>query len=284
MDYLVIGDSCCDLTPELKADPHFKLIPLTLEIGSYTVVDDENFNQLDFLKRLNESTEGAKTACPSPEAFKTAFEDSDTDEIYVITISEHLSGSYQSAVVGLQMYEEDHPDSTKKIHIFNTKTATAGELYLCLSIQELKDAGKSYDEVVELIEEKISVQQIYFVLESLENLRKNGRLSAVKSFIATALNIKPIMTAIGGIIQKLDQQRGTNKAIKRMVQLAVDRAGGPEKTADMLLTIVHVNNPERAEYVKEELLKLAPFRRIVISNAMGVATVYAEESGIIISL
>ena len=182
------------------------------------------------------------------------------------------------------MYEEDHPDSTKKIHIFNTKTATAGELYLCLSIQELKDAGKSYDEVVELIEEKISVQQIYFVLESLENLRKNGRLSAVKSFIATALNIKPIMTAIGGIIQKLDQQRGTNKAIKRMVQLAVDRAGGPEKTADMLLTIVHVNNPERAEYVKEELLKLAPFRRIVISNAMGVATVYAEESGIIISL
>ena len=92
------------------------------------------------------------------------------------------------------------------------------------------------------------------------------------------------MTAIGGIIQKLDQQRGLNKAIKRMVQLAVERAGGPEKTKHMLLTITHVNNLERAEYVKEELLKLASFRRIVISNTMGVATVYAEDGGIVIAL
>ncbi len=284
MDYKVIGDSCCDLTPELQADPHFTLVPLTLEIGSYTVVDDDNFDQQDFLKRLKESEVGAKTACPSPEAFKKAYEESDSDEIYVITISEHLSGSYQSALVGLQMFEEEHPDSSKKIHVFSTKTATAGELNLCLTIQEFKEAGKTYDEVVQLVTDKISVMQIYFVLESLENLRKNGRLSAMKSFLASALNIKPVMTAIGGIIQKLDQQRGTNKAIKRMVQLAVDRAGGPERTKHMLVTITHVNNRERAEYVKEELLKLADFRRIVISDTMGVATVYAEDGGVVISL
>ncbi len=284
MDYKVIGDSCCDYTPELKADPHFSIVPLTLEIGSYTVVDDENFDQLDFLRRLKESPEGAKTACPSPEAFKSAIENSGSEEVYIITISEHLSGSYQSAVVGLQMYEEDHPESTKKIKVFNTHTATAGELNLCLTIQELKNEGKSFEEVVSFINDKIDVMQIYFVLESLENLRKNGRLSAVKSFLASALNIKPVMTAIGGIIQKLDQQRGLNKAIKRMVQLAVERAGGPERTRHMLVTISHVNNLERAEYVKEELLKLAPFRRIVITDTMGVATVYAENGGIVMSL
>ncbi|WP_036606378.1 DegV family protein [Oribacterium sp. P6A1] len=284
MDYKVIGDSCCDYTPELKADPHFSIVPLTLEIGSYSVIDDENFDQLDFIKRLKESSEGAKTACPSPEAYKKAIEDSDSDEIYIITISEHLSGSYQSAVIGQQMYEEEHPESTKKIKVFNTNTATAGELNLCLTLQELKNEGKTFDEVVSYMTDKIDVMQIYFVLESLENLRKNGRLSAVKSFLASALNIKPVMTAIGGIIQKLDQQRGLNKAIKRMVQLAVERAGGPEKTKHMLLTITHVNNLERAEYVKEELLKLASFRRIVISNTMGVATVYAEDGGIVIAL
>ena len=284
MDYKVIGDSCCDYTPELKADPHFSIVPLTLEIGSYTVTDDENFDQLDFLKRLKASSEGAKTACPSPEAFKKAIEESDSDEVYIITISEHLSGSYQSAVIGHQMYEEEHPESTKKIKVFNTKTATSGELNLCLTIQELKNEGKTYEEVVSYITDKIDVMQIYFVLESLENLRKNGRLSAVKSFLASALNIKPIMTAIGGIIHKLDQQRGLNKAMKRMVQLAVERAGGPEKTRNMLITITHVNNQERAEYVKEELLKLASFRRIVISNTMGVATVYAEDGGIVIAL
>ncbi len=284
MDYKVIGDSCCDYTPELKADPHFSIVPLTLEIGSYTVIDDEHFDQQDFIRRLKESSVGAKTACPSPEAYKQAIEESDSDEIYVITISEHLSGSYQSAVVGVQMYEEEHPDSTKKIKVFNTNTATAGELNLCLTIQELKNEGKSFDEVVSYMTDKIDVMQIYFVLESLENLRKNGRLSAMKSFLATALNIKPVMTAVSGVIQKLDQQRGLNKAIKRMVQLAVERAGGPEKTKHMLLTISHVNCLERAEYVKEELLKLAPFRRIVITNTMGVATVYAEDGGIVIAL
>ncbi|ETP73447.1 EDD domain protein, DegV family [Lachnospiraceae bacterium JC7] len=284
MDYKVIGDSCCDYTPELKADPHFSIVPLTLEIGSYTVIDDENFDQQDFLKRLKTSSDGAKTACPSPEAYMKAIENSDSDEIYIITISEHLSGSYQSAVVGLQMYEDEHPESTRKVKVFNTNTATAGELNLCLTIQELKNEGKTFDEVVSFITDKIDVMQVYFVLESLENLRKNGRLSAVKSFLATALNIKPVMTAINGVIQKLDQQRGLNKAIKRMVQLAVERAGGPEKTKHMLLTISHVNNLERAEFVKEELLKLATFRRIVISNTMGVATVYAEDGGIVIAL
>lgn len=284
MDYKVIGDSCCDYTPELKADPHFSIVPLTLEIGSYSVIDDENFDQQDFIKRLRESTAGAKTACPSPEAFKKAIEDSDADEVYVITISEHLSGSYQSAVIGAQMYEEEHPESTRKVHVFSTNTATSGELNLCLTIQEYKNEGKTFDEVVRLLTDKISVMQVYFVLESLENLRRNGRLSAVKSFIASALNIKPIMTAINGVIQKLDQQRGLNKAIKRMVNLAVERAGGPEKTQHLLLTITHVNNLPRAEYVKEELLKLAPFRRIVISDTMGVATVYAEDGGIVIAL
>jgi DegV family protein with EDD domain len=153
-----------------------------------------------------------------------------------------------------------------------------------LSVQELKEAGKSFDEVVAIIEEKIQTMQILFVLESLENLRKNGRLSTVKVFLASALNIKPVMTAVHGVIHKEEQQRGVNKAIKRMVKLAIERAGGPEKTKDKLLTITHVNNPERAEFVKEELLKLAPFRRVVVSNTMGVSTVYAEDGGVVIAI
>ena len=126
--------------------------------------------------------------------------------------------------------------------------------------------------------------QILFVLGSLENLRRNGRLSTVKVFLASALNIKPVMVAVHGVIHKLEQQRGVNKAIKRMLQLAVERAGGPEVTKDKLLTITHVNNLERAEYVKEEILKLASFRRIVIANTMGVSTVYAEDGGVVIAI
>ena len=97
MNYKVIGDSCCDYTPVLKADPHFTIVPLTLEIGDYSVVDDDHFDQLDFLKRVHASPIGPKTACPSPEAYMKAMEDSDAEEVYVITLSEHLSGSYQAA-------------------------------------------------------------------------------------------------------------------------------------------------------------------------------------------
>lgn len=284
MNYKVIGDSCCDYTPELKADPHFTIVPLTLEIGDYSVVDDDKFDQIDFLSRVHASPIGPKTACPSPEAFMKAMEESDAAEVYVITLSEHLSGSYQSAVIGKQMYEEEHPNDGKKIQVFSSDTASAGQLNLCLSIRDLKEEGKSFDEVVEALNAKIKVMKTYFVLESLDTLRKNGRLSAIKSFLASALNIKPVMSADGGVIIQLENQRGINKALKRMVQIAVEQAGGPEKTPSLRLCITHVNNPARAEMVKAEFLKLAQFRDIVITDAMGVATVYAEDGGIVIGL
>ena len=177
MNYKVIGDSCCDYTPALKADPHFTLVPLTLEIGEYSVVDDDHFDQLDFLKRVHASPIGPKTACPSPEAYMKAMEESDADEVYVITLSEHLSGSYQAAVIGKQIYEEEHPDDGRKIYVFSSDTASAGQLNFCLTIKELKEAGKSFDEVVTLVNEKIQTMKTYFVIESLDTLRKNGRLS-----------------------------------------------------------------------------------------------------------
>lgn len=285
MNYKVIGDSCCDYTPELKADPHFTIVPLTLEIGDYTIIDDEKFDQKDFLRRVAESPIGPKTACPSPEAYRDAIEKADADEVYIITLSQHLSGSFQSAVVGQQMYEEETPEADrKKVRVFSSDSASSGQLNLCLLIKELKEEGTSFEEVCRILDEKIDVMKTWFVLESLETLRKNGRLSAVKSLIASALNIKPVMSAEHGVIIKVDQQRGMNKALKKMIELSVAHAGGPEKTKDLRLCIAHVNNPERAAFVKEEYLKVAPFRDVVITDTMGVATIYGNDGGIIIAL
>ncbi len=285
MNYKVIGDSCCDYTPELKADPHFTIVPLTLEIGDYTIIDDEKFDQKDFLRRVAESPIGPKTACPSPEAYRDAIEKADADEVYIITLSQHLSGSFQSAVVGQQMYEEETPEADrKKVRVFSSDSASSGQLNLCLLIKELKEEGTSFEEVCRILDEKIDVMKTWFVLESLETLRKNGRLSAVKSLIASALNIKPVMSAEHGVIIKVDQQRGMNKALKKMIELSVAHAGGPEKTKDLRLCIAHVNNPERAAFVKEEYLKVAPFRDVVITDTMGVATIYGNDGGIVVAL
>lgn len=282
MSYQIIADSCGDFTEQMKQNPIFKTVPLTLEIGSYSILDDENFNQLDFINRVNASSIGPKTACPSPEAFQKAIEESDADEIYVVTISASLSGTFQSASIGLSLYEEN--GGTKKVHIFNSKSASAGECKLCLDIQELKDAGKSFEEVVEEVEMACDDLKTLFVLESLDTLRKNGRLSGIKSFLAGALNIKPIMGAVDGSIVQLGQQRGMQKALRKMMELAIERAGGVEAVKTKRLVITHVNAPERAEQLKADFEKLAKFKEIVLTNAMGVATIYANDKGIILAL
>lgn len=282
MSYQIIADSCGDFTEQMKQNPIFKTVPLTLEIGSYSILDDENFNQLDFINRVNASSIGPKTACPSPEAFQKAIEESDADEIYVVTISASLSGTFQSASIGLSLYEEN--GGTKKVHIFNSKSASAGECKLCLDIQELKDAGKSFEEVVEEVEMACDNLKTLFVLESLDTLRKNGRLSGIKSLLAGALNIKPIMGAVDGSIVQLGQQRGMQKALRKMMELAIERAGGVEAVKTKRLVITHVNAPERAEQLKADFEKLAEFKEIVLTNAMGVATIYANDKGIILAL
>ncbi len=285
MNYQIIGDSCCDFTEEMKADSHFVSVPLTLELPDYSVTDDYSFDQLDFLKRVKACPTEPKTACPSPEAFEKAIENSPAEEIYVVTISEHLSGSYQSAMVGKQLFEEAHPDLMgKKIHICGSDSASSGQCKLCLEIKACKDKGMLFDETVSYIETIRKDMQTYFVLESLETLRKNGRLSAVQYLLVSALNIKPVMGADGGVIVKRDQTRGMNRALKRMVELAVERAGGPEKAKGKMAVITHVNCPERAELVKKTLLSAADFREVVITNAQGVATVYANDGGIVLAV
>ena len=121
----------------------------------------------------------------------------------------------------------------------------------------------------------------YFVLETLDVLRKNGRLSGLQAFFATTLNIKPVMGADHGAIIKLDQARGMNKALQRMCDIAFKEAGD---TREKTLVIAHCNNAARAEAAKAEMEKRGAFKRIVITETAGVATVYASDGGIIMAL
>ena len=97
MSYKIVGDSCLDLTEEMRKDSRFQIVPLTLQVDDTMIVDDENFDQKTFLKLVRESKECPKTACPSPEAFKKAYE-CEEEDIYVLTISSHLSGSYNMGI------------------------------------------------------------------------------------------------------------------------------------------------------------------------------------------
>lgn len=285
MTYKIIGDSCLDLTEELKKDPGFQMIPLTLQVGNVQVIDDETFDQSAFIEMVKACPECPKTACPSPESFKKAYEEADADAVFVITLSNHLSGSYNSAVLAKELYEEEKKEAgepvTKKIAVIDSLSASSGELDQALYIRDLCEQGLDFETVAEMAEAYSHRMKTYFVLETLDTLRKNGRLSGLQAFFATALNIKPVMGAEEGVIIKLDQARGINKALQRMCDIAVKETGD---TSGKRVVICHVNHQERALYVKAELEKRASFKEIVITEAAGVATVYANDGGIILAI
>lgn len=276
--YKIVVDSCGELTEEMKQDGHFASVALELEVDGCRIVDDETFDQKDFLRRIKESPTGPKSSCPSPEGYMSAYE-GEAEHVYVVTLSAKLSGSYNSAVLGKNLYEEEKEGDGKQIYVFNSCSASVGETLIALKIQELEEAGLSFDEVVAKTEEYIDSQHTYFVLETLETLRKAGRLTNLKAFIANTLNIKPVMGSTDeGTICQLDQTRGINKALDKMVQLMLSKATDMEQK---VLAISHCNCPERAQLVKDKIEKLAKFKKIIIINTAGVSSMYANDGGVI---
>ena len=278
--YKIVIDSCGELPEELKQDGHYETVSLELEVDGCRIKDDSTFNQLDFLRRVKESMKGPKSSCPSPEQYMDAYE-GEADHVYVVTLSGSLSGSYNSAVLGKNLYEEEHGD-TKKIYVFNSRSASIGETLIGMKIQEFEEAGCGFEEVVEKVEEYIRSMNTYFVLETLETLRKNGRLSNLKAFIANSLNIKPVMGSTKeGLICQLGQARGMNKALERMVKDMISKTKDCE---NRILAISHCNCPERAKAVKEKIEKIAKFKKIIIINTAGVSSMYANDGGVIMAV
>lgn len=278
MSYKIIGDSCLDLTEELKKEPRFQMVPLTLQVDDQMVIDDETFDRKAFIKMVAASPNCPKTACPSPEAFKEAYE-CEAEDVYVITLSSHLSGTFNSASLGKDLYEEEH--GPKNILLIDSESASSGELNLALAIRDMYDAGMEFPEISEKILKMRDEQRTYFVIDSLEPLRKNGRLTGLQAFFATALNIKPVMGADHGVIIKLDQARGVNKGLAKMCEIAVKAAKDAQVRR---VVIAHCNNPERAEIVRQDLEGSGIFPEIVVTETAGVATVYAGDGGVILAV
>lgn len=134
MNYRIIGDSCMDLTEEQRKDPHFTLIPFTLMVEDHQFIDDENFDQKRFLQIVKESPECPKTACPSPETFKDAL-CCEEENVFIIAISSHLSGCYNSAVLAKNLYEEEFGTGKKNIAVIDSESASTGEVNLALYIR-----------------------------------------------------------------------------------------------------------------------------------------------------
>lgn len=166
--YKIVVDSCGELPEELKKDGHFETVSLELEVDGYRIKDDETFNQLDFLRRVKKSITGPKSACPSPEQYMRLYK-GEAEHVYVVTLSGKLSGSYNSAELGRNLYEEEHPGENKQIYVFNSRSASIGETIIGLKVQEFEEAGLPFEEVVARTEEYISSMNTYFCLRDVRD-------------------------------------------------------------------------------------------------------------------
>lgn len=279
--YKIILDSCGELFPEMIDDDRFFNVPLTLEINGCEIMDDESFDQQDFIRRVKESPTGPKSSCPAPgkylDAIRKRIRPDEKEHVYIVTLSAALSGSYNSAVVAKEMYEEEHND--KKIHVFNSCSASVGQTLIGYMAAQCEEAGMRFEEVVRTVEEYISSQHTFFILDTLETLRKNGRMSAFKEKIANTLHIKPVMGSTDdGNIQKLSQARGMDKALARMVDCMLNVT---KNCSEKVLAISHCNCLENALKLKAEVEKRASFKRIQLVDMRGVSTMYANDGGLI---
>ncbi len=277
MSFHIVCDSCTDLTEEDLKKGCYTLVPLTLLVDGEEIIDDETFDQADFLAKVAASKESVKSACPAPESYMEAY--SKADDIYVVTLSAELSGSYNSAVLGKNLYEEEN--GTKNIHVVNSRGAATTQVLIARKLNEYASQGMPFEEVVDKIEEYTTSLRTYFVLETLEVLRKNGRLSRLSATIAGALNIKPVMIGTrDGVIQKAAQARGMKKALAKMVEHMGSE--GRDLTRRQFV-ISHCNCYERAVYVKELIKKHLHAEDIDIVDTKGVSSLYACDGGIIVS-
>ncbi len=279
MKYKIVVDSCCELPENLKNDKRFEIVPLTLTVGDlYEKPDDENFNQREFLDAVAACPECPKSACPSPESYMESYV-TEAEHVYAVTLSSRLSGSYNSAEVGKNLYHETYGD--KDIYVVDSKSASCGETQLALKLMEYEEQGLSFKEITEKIEDYVKNLNTYFVLETLDTLRKNGRLSKVKALVASTLNIKPVMGAEDGSILQIGQGIGMKKGLAKMAEAVVKDSVNPEEKC---LMITHVNNPNGAESVRKQIEEKIKVKETVIMDARGVSSMYANDGGVIVTL
>ena len=255
----ILADSCCDLSPELLKKTQAKIAPLTITIDDTHYVDDGTVDIPPYLAAMKASKNPVRSACPSPDLYAEDIRATEGD-----------------------CAQEDLPE--KKVHVFDSESASAGETYIALMIHDLIAAGKSFEQIVELVEEKIRSMHTLFVLDSLDNLVKNGRISKTVALLANVLSIRLLMSDDGhGAIKNISKARGIKGALGQMVETCRKHTEGLA-AASQRLVISYCNCPERARQVRDMIREKCPaIGEIIMTPTSALSSMYANDGGIVIA-
>lgn len=272
----LVADTACDLYTldggEGALD--FTTIPFSIRIGGKEYIDDERMPIDEMLEANETHAEIAQTACPSPENWRQKF--SAPGPVIAFTISSALSGSYNSACTGRDMVLEEEPD--KQIAVIDSKATGPEEAMLIWRARDLILAGKTIEEIEKDLNETAEKIHTSFALSSYRNLIKNGRVSRLIGFIAGHLGFWGI--GIGdekGEIAIRGKARGSKSMVRFLVE-EITRVG----VAGKQILISHCRNLKDAEALKAALEAAFSGIEVLIQEARGLDSFYAERSGLII--
>lgn len=275
MDPKIVVDSCCDVTPALSKDNGIITVSLTLTLGDRNILDDDNLDMPRFMEDMKNCKDRIGSAAPSPGRFKEAF--IKAHPAYAVTLSSNLSGSYASAMVGKEMAQEEGAD----VHVFDSKSASAGEVLIALKIGELLRSGIQKSTIIDLVEDFINQMKTYFVIENIDNLLKNGRIGKITGKIISILNIKPIMGADeDGNIALFAHARGEQQIVEKLVG-TIEKSNRDIEGESVV--IAHCDNPGFAEKLKQAIKLKYRVKDIFVVPTRGISSVYANDKGVVMA-
>jgi DegV family protein with EDD domain len=225
---------------------------------------------------MAQNKEPVSTAAPAPHLYQRAIESIKSD--FLITVSSKLSSSYSHAMAaGEQLLR----DIGHAVHIFDSKTASAGQTLVAIKLHELLAKGLPKEQVIADVQNFINSIRTYLVLENYENLQKNGRLGRVAGSLIKVLNITLIMgDDRDGSIVLHGKARGETRMIDQLLSF-IDKSGRNTKGENLVLS--HVNNFSLAERLAALITDRFDFKRIFIVPTSGICTLYGDDKGIIIA-
>jgi DegV family protein with EDD domain len=260
----VVSDSACDLPPALCQELGIEIVPLTIRFGADELVDRVELSTAAFWERLARSQVVPETAAPSVGAFESRFRElheSGADGIVCINLSSRMSATMQSAQIAAKAL-----DGVCPITVIDSESASMGIGMLCIEAANRARAGADLDTVVSAVENARDRSNLLFTVDTLEYLRKGGRIGGAQALLGSMLSIKPVITVKDGAVEPVGKVRTRSKALR----FVVDKV---KETSVESLCVVHAQAPDVADFIAM-LEPIVPVSEIVVGEIGPVVGVH----------
>ncbi|MCA1824476.1 MAG: DegV family protein [Mycobacteriales bacterium] len=258
----VVTDSTAYL-PESVIDKYgITVVPLNVHMQSQVSLEGVDLAPSEFATWITAPGRTASTSPPSPETFRAAYESTDARDIVSIHLSARLSGTRQNAVSAAHDLADE---GQARIKVVDSRATAMGLGFAVIAAAEAAAAGGDVWDVMSAAETAARRSRVLFYVDTLEYLKRGGRIGAAAAWVGTALDLKPILHIANGVIEPLERVRGANKAIARLEEIAVTQAG----SAVVDIAIHHLASEERADDIADHLSRRVPGLRSLHKSEVG---------------